>query len=86
MRDEVEQVFLKVRSRTRNDLHLILPDHLRQAQPQLRRRHRTGQRDHHLSAAVEMPFVTLGRVDQRRGIKMPVMMLDKISDLVVHRY
>ena len=84
MRDEIEKIFLQIRSRTRNDLHLVLPNHLRQAQPQLRRRHCTRQRDHHLVAHRDMRLIAFRRVNQRRRIEMPIVMFYKFCDLSVH--
>src|SRR5690606_15875657 len=84
VRDQIEEIFLEVRTCTRNDLDLVLTDHLREAQSQFRRRHRTGERDHHLPAFVEMLNIAFRCVDQCRSIEMSIMMLDEFSYLSVH--
>jgi len=82
--DQIEKIFLKIRARARNDLDLVLPDHLRKAQPQLRRRHRPRQRDHHLPAAIQMPSVSLSGVDQCRRIEVPIVVFYKFSHRLRH--
>jgi hypothetical protein len=78
--DQVEHVLLEVRAGAADRVDLALADHLREADPELRRAHRPTQGHEHLPAARQVPVVALGCVDQGGRIKMAVMPADKAGD------
>ena len=78
VRDEVEDVFLEVRAGAADAVNLARADHLRQRHAELGRAHRAGQRDEHRAAAIEMRDVAVGRVAQRRGVEVAVVMIDEL--------
>ena len=61
-------------------------DHLGERQAELGRAHRAGQGDEHLAAVVEVRCVTLGRVDERRGVEVPVVVIDEVADLAHQKF
>jgi len=78
--DEVEDVFLKIGSGTRDAVNLVLADHLGEGKSQLCRAHGAANGDEHLSARGEMGVIALGGIDQCGGIEMTIVVLDKRSN------
>ena len=78
MRYKVHDVFFQVRTRTRNDLDLVLTDHFGKRNSQLCCAHSAGKRDHHLAIGCEMRLIALGRIDQCRSVEMQVVLFDKL--------
>ena len=77
VRDEVEDIFFKIGAGAADAVNLVLADHLRKRKTKLGSAHGARDGDKHLAARGEMIDVTLGRVHQRRGIEMTIVMLDK---------
>ncbi len=84
VRDEIEDILFQIRAGTADRSHLVLADHLGQRQTQFRRTHGPGERDEHLAATGEVGLITLGRIDQRGGIEVTVVVGDKIADRRAH--
>src|SRR5207248_8398137 len=62
-----------------------LADHLRERHADLRGGHRSGDGDEHLSAALQMADVIVGRRTQRGSVEMAVMLLNEIVNRRSHR-
>ena len=77
MGDEIENILLQIRTRAHDRVDLVRPNHLGERDPELRRGHRACERDQHFAPGCEVRLVTLRGIDQRRGIKMPVVMGNK---------
>jgi hypothetical protein len=84
MRDEIENVLLQIGARAADGGDLVLPNHFRERQPELRRAHRAGQRNEHLAAFRQMRLVAFGGIHQSGGVEMTVMMGDEIADRGTH--
>gem|GEM_PF-6887510 len=80
MGHEIENILLQVRTRADNRVDLVAPDHLRERNTQFRRRHGAGQRDQHLSARLEVTFITLRRIQQGGRVEVAVVCGDKSGD------
>lgn len=78
--DEVEDVLLKVRTGADDGVDLVLTDHLGEGEAELGRGHGPGEGDEHLAAGLQVGLVTLGRVDQRGGIEMAIVVGEKLRD------
>jgi hypothetical protein len=82
---------LEVRARATDRVDLLLANHLRQRDAELRGAHRAGEGDHHAAASVEMVPIRHGGVVQRCGVEMPEVMFDESRDrsesgvIVLHR-
>ena len=84
-RNEIEQVFLKIRTGAGDGMHFVTANHLGERNTQFGGAHRTGQGNHHLSATIEMRHVGVGCVFQHRRVEMPKMALNELSD-AAHLY
>ena len=84
VRDEIEDVLLEVRAGAADGGDLVLPDHFRERETELGGAHRAGQGHEHLAAAGEVGLVALGRINERGGIEMTVVMRDEIADGRAH--
>jgi hypothetical protein len=73
MRDQVEDVFFEIRTRARDRLDLVLPDHFGERDSQLRRAHGTGDGHQHFAAVVEMRGIRRSRVYEGCRVEMTVM-------------
>jgi hypothetical protein len=83
--NEVEYVFLEVRARTTDGVHLVLADHLGEQQAEFGGTHRPGQRHHHLPATLQLRQVAVGRVDYGRGVEVAIVVLEKRrNSLMLH--
>ena len=60
---------------------LACPDHFGQRQPQLGAAHGAGHGQEHLPTLFQVMHVPLGGVDQRGGVEVAVVVLDKRADL-----
>ena len=80
VRHQIVNVLFEIRAGTSDRVHLVLPDHLGQRQPQLRRAHRAGERDHHLVPGFEMAHIAIGCVDERGCVEVAVVMTKKRRD------
>jgi hypothetical protein len=78
VRDEIEDVFLEIRTGARNRLHLVLPDHFSERDAQLSGAHRAGNRHEHFSAAFEVRCIRVGGVDKRCGVEVSELVPDKL--------
>ncbi len=76
---QVEHVLFQVRARAGDEVHLVLADHLREAQAQLGRAHGPRQAHHHLTAVQEVGPVPFGRVHHGGGVEVAVVVLDERS-------
>ena len=74
---EVEDVFFQVGAGAADAVNLVLADHLGQRQAQLGGTHGAANGDEHLAARGQQVFVSFGGVNQRRGVEMAIMVLDK---------
>ena len=81
---QVEDVLLEVGAGAADGVHLVLADHLGERQAELGRAHGAGERHQHLAALVEVAHVGIGRVHERRGVEMPVVVMDEFADLAHH--
>ena len=81
VRDQVEDVFLQVGTGAADGVNLALADHLGERQAQFGRAHGAGEGHEHLPALVEVAHVSIGRIDERHGVEMPVMVMDEFADL-----
>ena len=81
VRDQVENVFFEVGAGPADRVNLLLADHLGERQTEFGRAHRAGQRHEHLPALVEVAPVSIGRVDERPGVEVPVMVTNEFADL-----
>ena len=79
VRHQVEDILFQVGASAGDGMDVACTDHLGQGKPQLGGAHGSGQRDHHLAAAGKMIHVSLGGVDKRRSIEVPVMVFDEIG-------
>ena len=77
VRDEVEDVFLQIGAGAADAVNLVLADHLGQRKAQLRGAHGAADGDEHLPARSQQGVVGLGCVDQRGGVEMAIVVLDK---------
>ena len=77
VRHEVEDVLLEVGAGAADAVHLVLADHFGERKAELGGAHRAGEGDEHLAAVGEVIDVALGRVDQRGGVEMAVVVLDE---------
>ena len=77
VRDQVENILLQIRARADDGVDFVLTDHRRERDAEFGGGHRARQRHEHLAAGLEVGLIALGRIDQRRGVKMPVMLRDK---------
>jgi hypothetical protein len=84
VRDEIVEIFLQVRPGAGNAVDLPLADQFRERNAELRRAHRPGHREKHPPPGIEQIPPSLRRLDHRRGVEMPVMMLEKLADRAVH--
>src|SRR5690606_8862642 len=73
----VEHVFLEVCARTGDGMHLVAADLFGERKAELGGTHRAGERDHHLSAAVQLLEIAVGGIDDGGRIEMPVVVLEK---------
>ena len=81
VRHQVEDVLLQVGAGAADGVNLPLADHLGERQAEFGRAHGAGQRHEHLPAVVEVAPVSIGRVDERHGVEVPVMVMDEFADL-----
>ncbi len=81
MRDEVEDVLLKVCAGAGNGVNFVLPDHLGEAEAEFGRAHGPCHGEKHFAAVVQMAFVALGGVDEGGGVEMAVMVIDEVADV-----
>ena len=79
-RNKVKEVFFQIRPGAGDGVNLVLPNHFRQGYTQFSRTHRAGERDHHLSALLEVRIVGLRGVLEDSGVEMPVMAINKLTD------
>ena len=66
-------------------MHFVPADHFRKRHAQFGGAHRPRQRDHYLSATIEMRTVRVGCVFQHRRVEMPEMALNELAD-AAHLY
>ena len=78
--NEVEEILLEVGAGAGDGVNFVLTDHFRERYAKLSRAHRSGQRDHHFSAMIEMSDVGVGGVFQDGGVEVPKMLIDKSTD------
>ena len=79
VRDEIENIFFEIRAGRADPMHLVLPDHFRERESQLRRAHRAANRHEHLSAARQVRDVGLRSIHDDCRVEVPVMVPDEIS-------
>ena len=70
---EIEDVLFQVRSSAGNDADLVPPDHFGEGKTEFACAHGAGQRDEHFAAAVDQLAVAVGRINQRSGVEVAVM-------------
>src|SRR5690625_4048330 len=70
MRDQVEDVFLKVGARAGDDVHLVLADHLGKRDAQFRSAQWDGECDHHLATVRQVSTVTVAGINQCSGVEV----------------
>jgi len=80
VRDEVEDVFFEVGAGAGDGMHLVGANHLGERQPQFCRRHRARERNHHLPAAFQVRAVSIGGINKRGRVEVPVVVLEKIGN------
>src|SRR5690606_17127024 len=80
VRDEVEEVFFEVGAGTRDDVDLVLPDHLGEREAEFGRAHGAGERDEHPAARVEVGDVAVSGVHERGGVEVAVVVADEPGD------
>ena len=81
VRHEVEDVLLEIGAGAADGVDLVLADHLGEREAELGGAHGAGERHQHLAALLEVAPVGVGRVDERRGVEVPVMVMDEFADL-----
>src|SRR6185312_16681046 len=77
---EVKEIFFQIRSGAGDGVDLVLPNHFRQGNTQLSRAHRAGKGEHHFPAPLEMSDVGLSGVLENRGVEVPVMAINKLTN------
>ena len=80
VRNEIKNVLFQIGAGARDPVNLILTDHLGQRDTQLGGAHSTRDGHEHLPARVKQPFICLSGINQRCGIEMPVMVLNKLRN------
>ena len=78
--DQVENVFFQICPCARDRMDLVAPDHFGQRQPDLRRAHRAGHRQHHRSARIEMRAPPFRGINQRGRVEVPEMVADEVRN------
>ena len=78
MRHQVEDVFFHIGRGGGNPVDLALADHFGEGDAELARAHGAGDGNHHFSAAIEVLFITLGRVESFAGVEMFEIGLQKL--------
>ncbi len=75
--DEVEDVFLEIGAGAADAVNLVLADHLGEREAELGGAHGAADGDEHFAAGGEVLVVAFGRVNQRGGVEMAIVVLDK---------
>src|SRR5436305_14237295 len=61
-------------------MYFVLPNHFGERTPELGRAHRTGERDHHFPAVVQVGDVSISSILDYSRVEVAVMAIDKFSD------
>jgi hypothetical protein len=77
VRDQIKNVFFEVVRRTRHGVDFVLANHVGQREPDLGRTHRAAHREEHFFALAQVLAPALGRVNNGRGIEVPVVVLEE---------
>src|SRR5207253_11197225 len=78
--NEVEEILLEVGAGAGDGVNLVLTDHFRDRYAKLGRDHRSGQCDHHFSAAIELSEVGVGGILEDSGVEVQNMLNDKTTE------
>ncbi len=84
VRHEVEEILLEVGTGAADGVDLFLADHLGQRQAQLGGAHGAGQGHEHPAAVVEEGLVSVGGVDQGRGVEVAEVVAQEGRDRRSH--
>jgi hypothetical protein len=84
VRDEVEEVFFEVGTGAADSVNLARADHVRERETELRRAHRTGERDEHPTGLVEVPNVGVSGVLQSGGVEVAEVGVDELRNWTRH--
>ena len=81
--NKIEDVLFEVRTGAADAVDLVLTNHLRQRDAEFSRAHRASDGDQHLVASLEQLHVRFAGINHRRGVEMPVVVLDECGNAAV---
>src|SRR5207245_3321350 len=84
-RDQIEKVFLQIRTGAGDGMDFVPANHFRQRNAEFRGAHGARERDHHFSAAIQMRDISVGGIFQHRRVEMPEMAINELAD-AAHLY
>src|SRR5438552_15785825 len=84
-RDQIEKVFLQIRTGAGDGVDFVPGNHFRQRNAEFRGAHGARERDHHFSAAIQMRDISVGGISQHRRVEMPEMAINELAD-AAHLY
>src|SRR5439155_191385 len=84
-RDQIEKVFLQIRTGAGDGVDFVPANHFRQRNAEFRGAHGARERDHHFSAAIQMRDVSLGGIFQRCRVEMPEMPINERDETAEER-
>ena len=83
---QIEDVLFEIGAGAGNDGDFVAADHFGEGEPEFPGAHRPGERDEHFAAVVDELAVTVGRIDQRGGVEVAIVVADEIGDGFAHRF
>src|SRR5437899_5167332 len=82
-RDQIEKVFLQIRTGAGDGMDFVPANHFRQRNAEFRGAHGARERDHHFSAAIQMRDISVGGIFQHRRVEMPEMAINELADAAI---